>query len=155
LQLTISFILSRDWPKQEHRFALSPGPGGRRLAPATINLRLAAVRHLAFEAAATGLLSPELAAGIGRVRGAKRVGVRLGNWLRRMLGNGRNGSSTTAETRKYRISAAGRRAIAGAQRQRWAEQEGATGTSTAKVKKPKRKLSAAGRAAIVAALKKR
>jgi hypothetical protein len=27
------------------------------------------------------LLSPELAAGIGRVKGAKRVGVRLGNWL--------------------------------------------------------------------------
>jgi integrase len=53
----------------------------RRLAPATINLRLAAVRRLAFEAADTGLLSPELAAGIARVKGAKRVGVRLGNWL--------------------------------------------------------------------------
>jgi integrase len=54
---------------------------GRRLAPATINLRLAAVRRLAYEAADTGLLSPELAAGIRRVKGAKRVGVRLGNWL--------------------------------------------------------------------------
>jgi integrase len=53
----------------------------RRLAPATINLRLAAVRRLACEAADTGLLSPELAAGIRRVKGAKRVGVRLGNWL--------------------------------------------------------------------------
>jgi integrase len=53
----------------------------RRLAPATINLRLAAVRRLAFEAAATGLLSPELASGIARVKGAKRIGVRLGNWL--------------------------------------------------------------------------
>jgi integrase len=53
----------------------------RHLAPATINLRLAAVRRLAFEAADTGLLSPELAAGIRRVKGAKRVGVRLGNWL--------------------------------------------------------------------------
>jgi site-specific recombinase XerD len=53
----------------------------RRLAPATINLRLAAVRRLAFEAADTGLLSPDLAAGIARVRGAKRIGVRLGNWL--------------------------------------------------------------------------
>jgi hypothetical protein len=37
----------------------------RRLAPATINLRLAAVRRLAYEAADSGLLSPELAAGIG------------------------------------------------------------------------------------------
>lgn len=53
----------------------------RHLAPATINLRLAAVRRLAYEAAASGLLSPELAAGIRRVKGAKKLGVRLGNWL--------------------------------------------------------------------------
>src|SRR5215208_519340 len=53
----------------------------RRLSPSTINLRLAAVRRLAYEAADTGLLSPELAAGIRRVKGAKRIGVRLGNWL--------------------------------------------------------------------------
>ncbi len=33
----------------------------RRLAPGTINVRLAAVRRLAYEAADTGLLSPELA----------------------------------------------------------------------------------------------
>jgi integrase len=46
----------------------------RRLAPATINLRLAAVRRLAFEAADTGLLNPDLAAGIARVKGAKRIG---------------------------------------------------------------------------------
>ena len=53
----------------------------RRLSASTINLRLAAVRRLAYEAADTGLLSPELAAGIQRVKGAKRLGVRLGNWL--------------------------------------------------------------------------
>jgi site-specific recombinase XerD len=53
----------------------------RRLSSSTINLRLAAVRRLSYEAADTGLLSPELAAGIRRVKGAKRVGVRLGNWL--------------------------------------------------------------------------
>jgi site-specific recombinase XerD len=53
----------------------------RHLAPATVNLRLAAVRRLAYEAADCGLLSPELAAGIQRVKGAKKVGVRLGNWL--------------------------------------------------------------------------
>jgi site-specific recombinase XerD len=47
----------------------------------TINIRLAAVRRLAFEAADTGLLSPELAAGIQRVKGEKKLGVRLGNWL--------------------------------------------------------------------------
>jgi site-specific recombinase XerD len=53
----------------------------RRLAPGTINARLAAVRRLAYEAADSGLLSPELAAGIQRVKGAKKLGVRLGNWL--------------------------------------------------------------------------
>src|SRR5499425_1889851 len=53
----------------------------RQLAPGTINVRLAAVRRLAYEAADTGLLSPELAAGIRRVKGSKKSGVRLGNWL--------------------------------------------------------------------------
>ena len=51
------------------------------LAPGTINVRLAALRRLADEAADTGLLSPELAAGIRRVKGAKKLGMRLGNWL--------------------------------------------------------------------------
>src|SRR6059058_6679617 len=53
----------------------------RHYAPATINLRLAAVRRIAYEAADAGLLSPELAAGIRRVKGLRRNGVRLGNWL--------------------------------------------------------------------------
>ena len=53
----------------------------KKKAPATINLRLAAVRRIAYEAADAGLLSPELAAGIRRVRGIRRIGVRLGNWL--------------------------------------------------------------------------
>src|SRR5207248_9001441 len=53
----------------------------RHDAPATINLRLAAVRRVAYEAADAGLLSPELAAGIRRVKGVRRIGVRLGNWL--------------------------------------------------------------------------
>ena len=47
----------------------------------TINLQLTAVRRLAYEAADCGLLSPELAASIRRVKGAKKLGVRLGNWL--------------------------------------------------------------------------
>jgi site-specific recombinase XerD len=53
----------------------------RSYAPSTINLRLAAVRRLAYEASDCGLLSPDLAAGIRRVKGAKRLGVRVGNWL--------------------------------------------------------------------------
>ena len=50
-------------------------------ASSTINLRLAAVRRLAYEAADCGLLSPDLAAGIRRVKGVKKHGVRIGNWL--------------------------------------------------------------------------
>jgi site-specific recombinase XerD len=53
----------------------------RNLAAGTINVRLAAVRRLSYEAADAGLLSPELAAGIRRVKGVKKLGVRLGNWL--------------------------------------------------------------------------
>ena len=53
----------------------------RQLAPGTINGRLAAVRRLAYEAADGGLLTPDFAAGIRRVKGPKNLGVRLGNWL--------------------------------------------------------------------------
>jgi site-specific recombinase XerC len=53
----------------------------RHYASTTINLRLAAVRRLAYEAADCGLLSADLAAGIRRVKGAKRLRVPVGNWL--------------------------------------------------------------------------
>src|SRR6476619_3357146 len=59
----------------------------RHLAPGTINLRLGAVRRLAYEASDCGLLSPDLAAGIRRVKGVKKIGVRLGNWLTPEQGN--------------------------------------------------------------------
>src|SRR6202521_619151 len=47
----------------------------RGLAANTINQHLAVVRRLAYEAADAGLLSPDLAAEIGRVKGAKQLGV--------------------------------------------------------------------------------
>ena len=53
----------------------------RQIAPGTINLRLGAVRRLAYEAADCGLLSADLTAGVRRVRGVQKLGVRLGNWL--------------------------------------------------------------------------
>src|SRR5206468_6969192 len=53
----------------------------RTLAANTINQHLAVVRRLAYEAADAGLLSPDLAAGIGRVKGVKQLGQRSGNWL--------------------------------------------------------------------------
>jgi site-specific recombinase XerD len=51
------------------------------LAASSINIRLSAIKRLAAEAADNGLLAPEVAAGVARVKGAKRHGVRAGNWL--------------------------------------------------------------------------
>jgi integrase len=53
------------------------------LAASTINLRLSAIRKLAAEAADGGFLPPEIAAGVAKVRGARKLGVRAGNWLTR------------------------------------------------------------------------
>ena len=52
-----------------------------KTTPSTINVRLSALRKLAAESADNQLLAPELAAAIGRVKGAKRHGTRTGNWL--------------------------------------------------------------------------
>src|ERR1700739_1503066 len=78
-----------DWYCSEPRLALNrivvlryrSHLESRQLAPGTVNLRLGAVRRLACEAADCGLLSADLAAGIRRVKGVKKLGVRLGNWL--------------------------------------------------------------------------
>ena len=53
----------------------------RGLGAVSINVRITAVRKLAVEAADNGLLAPELAAGITRVKGVASKGVRMGNWL--------------------------------------------------------------------------
>ena len=53
----------------------------RRLGSSSIIIRMSAIRKLAAEAADNGLLAPELAAGIARVKSAKSVGIRTGNWL--------------------------------------------------------------------------
>src|SRR5450432_2768887 len=72
-------------------FTLEPRPAGftkatvtawrvaleaRGLGPISINVRITAVRKLAVEAADNGLLAPELAAGITRIKGVKMKGVR-------------------------------------------------------------------------------
>jgi integrase/recombinase XerD len=51
------------------------------LAPSTVNLRITAIRRLAAEASDNQLLAPEVASAITRVKGARRQGVRIGNWL--------------------------------------------------------------------------
>jgi len=53
----------------------------RKLGSSSIIIRMSAIRKLAGEAVDNGLLSPELAAGISRVKSVKSVGIRTGNWL--------------------------------------------------------------------------
>ncbi len=48
---------------------------------ASVNLALSAIRKLAAEAADNGYLDPTAAAGVERVPGVSRRGVRTGNWL--------------------------------------------------------------------------
>lgn len=55
--------------------------GESGLSSATVNLRLSAIRKLIMEAADNDLLDPNVAAAIGRIKGVKSAGVRLGNWL--------------------------------------------------------------------------
>src|SRR5215472_11783293 len=78
-----------EWYCSEPRLALNRGVvlryrlqlEAKKLAASTINVRLAAVRRLAYEAADSCLLSPELVAGIRRVKGIPQLGRRVGNWL--------------------------------------------------------------------------
>src|SRR5437016_2913868 len=53
----------------------------RRLGSSSVIIRMSAIRKLAAEAADNGLLAPDLAAGIARVKSAKSIGIRVGNWL--------------------------------------------------------------------------
>jgi integrase len=53
----------------------------RGYAASTINQALSAIRRLGFEATDAGLLDPNIAAAVGRVKGVRREGRRTGNWL--------------------------------------------------------------------------
>src|ERR1035437_8746997 len=53
----------------------------RHLGSSSIIIRMTAIRKLAAEAADNGLLAPELAQGISRVKSVKSTGIRVGNWL--------------------------------------------------------------------------
>jgi hypothetical protein len=78
--------------------------------------------------------------------------------LRALLTGGPAESAAAPEPAKRarrKMSAAGRKAIAVAQRKRWAAKKAAEGAAAKVVSKPKRKLSAAGRKAIIAATKRR
>src|SRR4051794_2398472 len=53
----------------------------RKLGSSSIIIRMSAIRKLAGEAVDNGLLAPELAANIRRVKSVKSKGIRVGNWL--------------------------------------------------------------------------
>jgi len=56
---------------------------GLSLYASTINSHLSAIRRLADESAESGWLTPQMAIGIRRVQGVKRLGRKIGNWLSR------------------------------------------------------------------------
>jgi site-specific recombinase XerC len=80
-----------DWYRLEPRpgfskatvnaWRVTGGLDERGLGSSSIIVRMSAIRKLAVEATDNGLLAPELAAGIQRVKSAKSIGVRAGNWL--------------------------------------------------------------------------
>jgi hypothetical protein len=57
----------------------------KNLAPSTINVRLAAVRRLAYEASDTGLLSPDLAAGNAGSTASRRFDASISSDLTAVL----------------------------------------------------------------------
>jgi site-specific recombinase XerC len=77
------------WYRQEPRAGFSKATvsawrvslAARGLGSSSIIVRMSAIRKLAVEATDNGLLAPEMAAGIARVKSAKTQGVRMGNWL--------------------------------------------------------------------------
>jgi hypothetical protein len=92
----------------------------------------------------------------GFERQKSRIDVQIAE-LRAMLPGGSTGNAATTEPtghRRRKISAAGRRAIAEAQRKRWAAIKGEAEAPVPQPTKPKRKLSAAAKAKLVANLKK-
>lgn len=75
------------------------------LSAATINLHLSAIRRLADESAESGWLSPELAIGIRRVQGVKRLGRKSGNWLTRNQAQGLVNAASNTDLRGWRDGA--------------------------------------------------
>src|SRR5579863_9915364 len=74
----------------------------RALGSSSIIIRMSAIRKLAAEAADNGLIAPELAAGIARVKSAKSVGIRTGNWLSARQAQGLLSAPDTATVKGLR-----------------------------------------------------
>jgi integrase len=82
MSLSPGAVLNLDWPSTKRWFCgICFTWRSAASRPGRSTYEMAAVRRLAYEAADSGLLSPELAAGIHRVKGVCKLGSRLGNWL--------------------------------------------------------------------------
>jgi integrase len=79
--------------------------GSLRLSASTINLHLSAIRRLADESSESGWLTPELAIGIRRVPGVKRLGQKSGNWLTRNQSQELVNAASTTDLRGWRDGA--------------------------------------------------
>lgn len=69
-------VLSKAIVNEYRQFLIAAGAGS-----SVVNQRMSAVKKLVAEAADNGLIQPELANGISKVKGVKVRGVRSGNWL--------------------------------------------------------------------------
>src|SRR5882724_8020173 len=74
----------------------------RGLGSSLIIIRMSAIRKLAGEAVDNGMLAPDLAAGISRVKSVKSVGIRTGNWLSRRQAQALLGAPDAATTKGLR-----------------------------------------------------
>src|ERR1017187_3143409 len=99
----------------------------RGLGSSSIIIRMSAIRKLAAEAADNGLLAPELAAGISRVKSAKTQGIRTGNWLSQRQAPGLRPAAIRGGRANVRALATARRPVVrrGPGRQAWARPHGA------------------------------
>ena len=70
MNASVGIVPSRAWPSTVVLSFVTDSFSNKRTCPSAFHVRLAAVGRLAHEAADSGLLSPALAAGIGRLKGA-------------------------------------------------------------------------------------
>jgi len=96
----------------------------RSLAPRAVNLRLGAVRRLAYEAADCGLLSADLAAGIRRVKGVEETRHSPGQ-----LADCGTGTSALASSRSPAAQRKARPRYAGSHARVWIEKTRSRGTN--------------------------
>ncbi len=78
---TPSGLSDAETTKDPTNFNSRPAREGKRLAAATINLRMATIKKLALEMADNGMLDQNVAAAISRAKGVTQRGDKSGNWL--------------------------------------------------------------------------